>query len=259
VPVRDLALYERLISHGIAEADARGSSIDHVTARRLALWLVPRSQEEPGFMRGLITFARTGAVTHDLRTRLRHHARSPSHPSRPHAARLLQYTVARGNDLGRIGDNFGAVCDQIDRADAMLDDLRERVIESRIHPELTWRQRRPPEPFAMAHYDDTTQTVILVLDSVTADAAIHAITGDAMQREAHVRKVREASENFAEGSYGKDNREAIIARETRIAAGLRGIEHAYRTAFEPDFTPAPELSQILPASNRAPDHEPELG
>lgn len=256
---RDLALYERLISRGIAEADARGSAIDHVTARRLALWLLPRSQQEPEFMRGLITFAHTGAVTHDLRQRLRHHARSPGHPARPHAARLLQYAVARGKDTGRIGDNFGAVCDQIDRADAMLDDLRNRVAASRACPEPARPQRQPPEPIAIAHHDDPSQTVILILDTVTADAAIHAVTGSALDREARIRRTRQASQNFPEGSYGRHNREAVIARETRIAQGLRATEHAYRAAIEPETTPAPELSQILPASDRASDREQELG
>src|SRR5213080_1369888 len=33
----DLALYERLIGDGVAAADARGSAVDHVTARRLAI------------------------------------------------------------------------------------------------------------------------------------------------------------------------------------------------------------------------------
>ena len=82
-----MAFYERLISRGIAEADARGSAIDHVTARRLALWLLPRSQQEPDFMRGLIHFARTGGVTDPLRKALRRQARSPAHPNRP-ASRL---------------------------------------------------------------------------------------------------------------------------------------------------------------------------
>ena len=40
----DLALYERLISDGIAAADARGSAVDHVTARRLAICLAARPQ-----------------------------------------------------------------------------------------------------------------------------------------------------------------------------------------------------------------------
>ena len=40
----DLALYERLIGDGIAAADARGSAVDHVTARRLAICLAARPQ-----------------------------------------------------------------------------------------------------------------------------------------------------------------------------------------------------------------------
>ena len=40
----DLQLYERLIDDGIAAADARGSAVDHVTARRLAICLAARPQ-----------------------------------------------------------------------------------------------------------------------------------------------------------------------------------------------------------------------
>jgi hypothetical protein len=40
----DLPLYERLIGDGIAAADARGSAVDHVTARRLAMCLAARPQ-----------------------------------------------------------------------------------------------------------------------------------------------------------------------------------------------------------------------
>ena len=36
----DLALYERLIDDGVAAA-ARGSAVDHITARRLAICLAP--------------------------------------------------------------------------------------------------------------------------------------------------------------------------------------------------------------------------
>ena len=40
----DLPLYERLIGDGIAAADARGSAVNHVTARRLAICLAAQPQ-----------------------------------------------------------------------------------------------------------------------------------------------------------------------------------------------------------------------
>ena len=72
-PARDLALYERLIDDGIAAADSRGGVIDHVTARRMAIWLISRPQE-PDFTRGLIRFARSGAISHALKAQLRNYA-----------------------------------------------------------------------------------------------------------------------------------------------------------------------------------------
>jgi hypothetical protein len=49
-------VYQKLYKfQGIEKADGRGSAIDHVTARRMALWLLPRSGEEPDFMRGPIS------------------------------------------------------------------------------------------------------------------------------------------------------------------------------------------------------------
>lgn len=258
-PGRDLELYGRLISWGIAEADARGSVIDHVTARRMALWLLPRTQDETEFMRGLIRFAQTGAVTHVLKDRLRSHARSAGSPLRPHAARLLQYAIARGADNGPIGQDFGAVCDQIDRADAMLEELRNRVQQGRAAPKSAREGIDPRRQhlIAMARHDPVSHTVSLLLDETSANAAIHAISTQAAEREARTREIQHYSRGLPKDSYGRRNRDTIVARETRITTRLRAIERAYQTALDPETTLAPELSQILPV-DRASEAELEL-
>jgi hypothetical protein len=255
---RDLALYERLISWGIAEADARGSTIDHVTARRMALWMLPRTQDETGLMRGLIRFARTGAITDEMKSRLRSHARQAGSPLRPQAARLLQYVVARGADRGPVGEDFGAVCDEIDRADAMLEELRDRVQQANAAPKTARANPRDQHVIAMARHDPASQTVSILLDAATANAAIHAISTQAADREARTREIEQYSQHLPEDSYGRRNRENIAARETRIATRLRAIERAYRAALDPETTtPAPELAQLVPA-DKTPTHELEL-
>ena len=78
-----------------------------------------------------------------------------------------------------------------------------------------------------------------------------------VEREASARRAHQVGQAFPDGSYAKENRAAITARETRLAAGLRAVEHAYRAALDPEPTAALELTQIRPAS-RAPMWELEM-
>ena len=86
-----------------------------------------------------------------------------------------------------------------------------------------------------------------------------AIAAHAGEREAHSREVERSGADRPDGSYGRRNRQAIAARETRVATRLRAIQHAYQavaghdTAFTP---PGPARTLRLPAP--AADKEIEL-
>jgi hypothetical protein len=107
-----------------------------------------------------------------------------------------------------------------------LAQLHDRVRHGHAHPQQARPDTDGPRILVLARRDPETQTVSLVLDATTANIAMFAIAAHADEREAHVREVERSGRSLPEGSYGRRNRDAIAARETRIAARLRAIDQA---------------------------------
>jgi hypothetical protein len=96
------------------------------------------------------------------------------------------------------------------------------------------------------------------MDATTANITMYAVAAYAGDREAHVREIEQYGEKLPEDSYGRRNRQAIAARETRIAARLRAVERTYRTAIEYDAEVKPEPDKSIHPTHRQADHEMEL-
>jgi hypothetical protein len=56
-----------------------------------------------------------------------------------------------------------------------------------------------------------------------------------------------------EGSWGRRNRQAIAARETRVATRLRAVQHAYQAVAEHStaFTPSEPARKFRPPGHAA--------
>ena len=78
-----------------------------------------------------------------------------------------------------------------------------------------------------------------------------ALAAHAGEREAHAREVERSGADWPDGSYGRRNRQAIAARETRVATRLRAVEHACHTAIERGAVSGPPGPTRTP---RSPEH-----
>ena len=117
----------------------------------------------------------------------------------------------------------------------MLAQFHDRVRHGRVHPEQAWPDSDGPRILALARQERESQTVILVLDATTATAL--CTPSPPMPTSEKPTSARSSGHNLPEDSYGRRNRQAIAAREARVASRLRAVEHAYRVAIEHDAAP----------------------
>ena len=140
-----------------------------------------------------------------------------------------------------------------------LSDLHDRARHGHSGPGQAWPETDGPGIVALAGRNPESQTVSLIVDATTANTVMFAIAAHADEREAHIREVQRYAATLPDDSYGKENRQHITTRETRIATRLRAIERAYRTAAERGTQPPPpETTTTHPPPLRTPDREIEL-
>ena len=141
----------------------------------------------------------------------------------------------------------------------MLVGAYARVRHNSRAPEPAWPETDGPRITALARHNPETQTVTLVLDTTTASIAMFALAAHADEREAHIREVEQYGADLPEGSYGRRNRQAIAARETRVATRLRAVQHAYQavTGHDTAYTP-PEPTRTFRAPGLQASRQIEL-
>jgi hypothetical protein len=169
----------------------------------------------------------------------------------------VQYCASRGPDLGPLGPDFGGACNQVDQADAMLAGLRDQIRQGTGKPRQALLDA-VPKVAAQASWRAGTRTVTLSMDEATANIAIYAIAAYAGEREAYAREVEQFGQGLPEGSYGRQNRQAIAAREKRAAQRLRALERAYQKAIDHDAGITPDPVAAIRPADRVADREIEL-
>ena len=158
----------------------------------------PPSPQSPVFAQHLVCFTRTGAVSHALKTQLRIHARSGSYADQAPAARLMEYCIARGTDLGPVGENDACDPDR-PRRHPCSPALTPAPGAAAGHREPAWPETAGPRITALARHDPETGTVTLVLDTTTASIAMFALAAHADEREAHIREVEQYGADMPRG------------------------------------------------------------